>query len=157
MKCLIRDATEADLAQIYQLVIQLAAYEDGLDQVKTTLEDYRKAFAEGVFEALVATQDGLILGTTIYYLTWSTWRGRMLYLEDFVVHSDYRGRGIGHQLFDAYLAKARAMNCTMVKWQVLDWNSPALNFYAQYDAIIEKDWWNGKIIFSTEVTSSEFS
>ena len=80
-----------------------------------------------------------------YYLTYSTWKGRMLYLEDFVVLPDYRRFGIGQLLFDALLEVARNKRCKLVKWQVLDWNQPALNFYRKYDAIIEKEWWNGKI------------
>lgn len=60
----------------------------------------------------------------LYYTTYSTWKGRMLYLEDFVVREAYRGKGIGRALFDAFLEQARRKECRLVKWQVLDWNEP---------------------------------
>ncbi|MBK7338473.1 MAG: GNAT family N-acetyltransferase [Saprospirales bacterium] len=58
-------------------------------------------------------------------MNYSTWKGKMLYLEDFVVSQDWRGKGIGHKLFDAFLEEGRKQGCRLVKWQVLDWNEPA--------------------------------
>ncbi|MCB0662334.1 MAG: GNAT family N-acetyltransferase [Saprospiraceae bacterium] len=141
----IRQAEERDLGAILGLVKELALYEKAPEQVTATLEDYKKNFREGVFEALVAEKDGEVVGMTLYYLTWSTWRGRMLYLDDFVVKSTMRGLGIGQVLFDALVQKAREMDCFLLKWQVLDWNEPAIKFYEKNEAIIEKEWWNGKI------------
>jgi GNAT superfamily N-acetyltransferase len=80
-------------------------------------------------------------------MTYSTWKGRMLYLEDFVVKERSRRQGIGQLLFDAFLAEAKARGCRLAKWQVLDWNTPAVNFYEKQSAIIEQEWWNGKILF----------
>ena len=80
-------------------------------------------------------------------MTFSTWKGRMMYLEDFVVNPEYRGQGIGQQLFDSFIAEAKAQDCNLVKWQVLDWNEPAVRFYERNKATIEKEWWNGKIVF----------
>lgn len=143
----IRTATAADLPAIYDLVTELAIYEKEPDAVVATLEDYQRDFAEDVFECQVAEQDGKVIGMTLYYLTYSTWRGKMLYLEDFVVSQSHRRTGAGELLFDRVLEVAKQKNCRLLKWQVLDWNEPALNFYAKYNATIEKDWWNGKIIF----------
>jgi len=84
---------------------------------------------------------------TLYYMTFSTWKGKMLYLEDFVIKKGFRRLGIGQLLFDAFLETAREKGCKLTKWQVLDWNETALKFYEKNNAIIEKDWWNGKIIF----------
>jgi len=78
-------------------------------------------------------------------MSYSTWKGKMLYLEDFVVKETFRQKGVGQLLFDAYLAVAKEKKAVMVKWQVLDWNEPALNFYERNNAIIEKNWWSGKI------------
>ena len=143
----IRKAVFEDLGAILDLVRSLARYEQAENAVTATLQDYEKNFLEGVFEALVAEdKDQRIIGTTIYYLTWSTWKGRMLYLEDFVVADSDRGQGVGKLLFDSLLQEAISMDCRLLKWQVLDWNIPAINFYNKYDAIIEKQWWNGKLI-----------
>ena len=143
----IRKAAIDDMAGILHLVKELAAYEKAPEQVTANLRAYQDAFSKGVFDALVAEVDDRIVGTGIYYLTWSTWKGRMLYLEDLVVHAAERRNGIGQKLFDAFLEEARNLNCVMVKWQVLDWNEPALKFYEGNGATIEKEWWNGKIIF----------
>ncbi len=141
----VRKAEKKDLEAIYALVKELAVYEKEPEAVTATLKDYQNAFIEGVFEANVALDGKKIIGTTIYYMTYSTWKGKMLYLEDFVVKENYRQKGVGQLLFDAYLATAREKEAVMVKWQVLDWNEPALNFYVRNKAIIEKNWWSGKI------------
>lgn len=141
----IRQAKESDLGAILELVKELALYENAPEEVTATLEDYRKNFRKGVFEALVAERNGTVAGMALYFLTWSTWRGRMLYLDDFVVKDTERQQGIGQLLFDALVQKGKDLDCFLLKWQVLDWNEPALKFYEKNDAIIEKEWWNGKI------------
>ncbi len=143
----IRLARAADLPFIYQLVRELAIYEKAEDQLLIDTAYYQKEFEKGTFEAIVAESDHEILGICIYYMTFSTWKGRMLYLEDFVVRSEHRKRGIGQLLYDAFLERAKEKNCTMVKWQVLDWNEPAIKFYEKNGATIEKEWWNAKVIF----------
>lgn len=141
----IRKATRADLPAIHGLVAELAEYERAPQEFVASLSDYEQDFEAGIFQALVAEESGVVTAMVLYHLAYSTWKGRMMYLEDFVVTVDRRGQGIGQLLFDAFLAEARAQGCRLVKWQVLDWNEPALNFYAKYEAIIEKDWWNGKL------------
>ena len=143
----IRFAEEADLQAIRELVVELAIFEKEPDAVKATLTDYKQAFSSGLITMLVAELEGKIIGMTLYYDTFSTWRGKMLYLEDFVVKEQYRSRGIGDLLFDATLADAKARGCKLMKWQVLDWNTGAQKFYERKKAIVEKEWWNGKIVF----------
>ncbi|MDC3219679.1 GNAT family N-acetyltransferase [Saprospiraceae bacterium] len=148
MNISVRKANANDLNAIYNLVVELAVYEKEPDAVTATLADYEKNFSSLVFQSLVAEQNGRIIGTCVYYLTWSTWKGRMIYLEDFVVTESHRKKGIGQLLFDRFLTEAKNMNATSVKWQVLNWNEPAIQFYEKNNAIIEKEWWNGKLIFS---------
>ena len=142
---IIRSAEKSDMGAVLSLVKELAEYEKAPEQVTTTPDDYRRNFEEGVFEALVAEMDGEVVGMALYYLCWTTWRGRMLSLDDFVVRQSHRRYGIGQLLFDAFMEKAREKDCFLVKWQVLDWNEPALRFYEKNRAIIETEWWNGKI------------
>ena len=148
MNYTVRKADTNDLKAIYNLVIELAVYENEPDAVTATLKDYEKNFNAQVFQSIVAEHNGKIIGACIYYITWSTWKGRMVYLEDFVVTEAYRNKGVGQLLFDQFLVEAKEMNATMVKWQVLDWNNPAIRFYEKNKAIIEKEWWNGKIFFN---------
>jgi len=143
----IRFAKSEDLKAIRDLVIELAIFEKEPDAVKAQLIDYQVAFEEGLISMLVAETDQKIVGMTLFYDTFSTWRGKMLYLEDFVVNASFRSQGIGQLLYDATIAEAKIRNCTMIKWQVLDWNKGAINFYNRNKATIDKEWWNCKVIF----------
>lgn len=143
----IRLAERKDLPAIHELVRELAIYEKAEQEFVASLEDYQNDFDAGIFEVLLAEEEQEIMGMTLYYMTYSTWKGRMLYLEDFVIKENYRQQGLGQALFDAFLAKAKEKGCRLVKWQVLDWNEPAVKFYEKNNALIEKEWWNGKIIF----------
>lgn len=147
MEVEIRHAQFQDLEGIYNLVEELAIYEKARHEMWLTLEDYKNLFREKTFESIVAIADDKVVGTCIFYNTFSTWKGKMLYLEDFVVKNDVRKSGIGQKLFDRYLEIARERGCALTKWQVLDWNDPAIKFYEKYNAVIEKEWWNGKIVF----------
>lgn len=144
---IIRRASRVDLPAIHALVRELAVYEKAEQEFTATLEEYREDFEQNVFEAHVAETGKEIAGMVLYYMAYSTWKGKMLFLEDFVIKKDYRQLGIGQRLFDAFLLEARRRGCRMVKWQVLDWNEPAIRFYEKNNAIIEKGWWNGKIFF----------
>lgn len=142
----IRPATKKDIPDIFNLVQQLAEYEKEPESVTTDVPYYEQAFENQLFSASVATYEGEVVAMTLFYDTFSTWRGRMLYLEDFIVKEAFRKSGIGQLLFDDFIQIAKKRQCTMVKWQVLDWNEPAINFYIKNNATIEKEWWNGKII-----------
>ncbi|MCY7330393.1 MAG: GNAT family N-acetyltransferase [Saprospiraceae bacterium] len=140
----IRPATKSDLPAIHALMYELAVYENASEAVEATVEEYRADFQAGIFESLVAEIDGKVVGMTLFFMTYSSWKGKMLYLDDFVVTEAHRRSGAGQLLFDAFLEEGRRRGCRLVKWQVLDWNEPALRFYAKNEAIIERDWWNGK-------------
>jgi GNAT superfamily N-acetyltransferase len=109
------------------------------------LEEYNKQFEEQLFDILVAEHNSTIIGMALYYPTFSTWKGKMMYLEDFVVQEAFRKSGVGQLLFDAFLEEAKTQDCKLVKWQVLDWNEPAINFYKKNNATIEDEWLSCKI------------
>jgi GNAT superfamily N-acetyltransferase len=144
----IRKAGWNDLPVVHQLVRELAIYEKAEHEFIASLEDYQNGFKEQAFFVLLADVDTEVAGMALYYYTYSTWKGKMMYLEDFIVKQEYRKQGIGTELFAAFLEDSKLKNCKLVKWQVLDWNEPALRFYEKQKAIIEKEWWNGKILFS---------
>lgn len=149
MKYAVRKATEADLPEIYQLVYELAVYEKEPEAVTASLDDYQRDFRAGVFKALVVeSEETGIAGMALFFLAYSTWKGRMLYLDDLVIKESLRRKGLGSLLFEAVLEEARAQGARLLKWQVLDWNEPALNFYRKYEAEIETNWWNGKLLFT---------
>lgn len=144
-KIKIRFAEIADLEAIRALVTELAIFEKAPKAVTASLEDYQEAFESGLISMLIAEENSEIRGMTLFYDTFSTWKGRMLYLEDFVVSEQHRNKGIGDLLFDATIDIAMKRGCRLMKWQVLDWNTKATKFYERKGATIEKEWWNGKI------------
>ncbi len=133
---------------IQQLVCELADYERGLHKVITTPLSYTKDFEDGIFDAIVAEVEGEIVGMALYFMAYSTWRGRMMYLEDFIVKESMRGQGIGAKLFDVFLQESRNKGVALVKWQVLRWNEPAINFYKKYEVDLDDEWVDGKIYFT---------
>ncbi len=145
MKITTRKANYQDLLAIHNLVVELAIYEEAEDQVSATIQDYQNDFKDGLFECLVACINDEVVGMMLYYMTYSTWRGRMLYLEDFVVKETHRKKGFGQLLFNDFMKIADEKQVKLVKWQVLDWNTPAVQFYEKNKATIEKNWWNVKI------------
>ncbi len=141
---LIRPATEADIPTIHSLVYELAVYEKEPEAVFTTPEEYLEDFRKGLFESHVAELDGQVVGITLFFMAYSSWKGKMLYLDDFVVNEKYRRYGVGQKLYDDFMEEGLRRGCRLVKWQVLDWNEPAIRFYEKNNAIIEKGWWNVK-------------
>jgi len=148
MSVIIRTATFKDLPFIHNLVRELAIYEKEENEFTATLAMYENDFTENVFQSIVADVQGEIVGMVLYYLTYSTWKGKMMYLEDFVVNEKFRGKGIGKLLYDAFIQEAKDKNCMLAKWQVLDWNEAAIQFYTHNNAILEKNWWNCKVFFN---------
>ncbi len=140
----IRKAILKDIPDIYSLVIELAIYEKEPDAVTATLEDYQNDFQEGIFKAIVAEENGTIIGMMIYYMTYSTWKGKMMYLEDFVVTEKYRRKGVGQKLYDFFYEESKKQGAKLVKWQVINWNTPAINFYKKNNTIIDDEWLNVK-------------
>lgn len=136
-----------DIPEIMALVKELAIFEKAEEEMIATTEMYNQAIKEKLFDLFVATVDGKIAGMMLYYYGFSTWKGKMLYLEDFVVSADQRSGGIGQKLFDQLLLEAKDKGCTMIKWQVIDWNKDAIRFYERQSAKVETEWYNCKIIF----------
>ncbi len=142
----IRPAVLADMSAVHDLVVELAVYEKAPEAVTATLLDYQNDFENDVFQCIVAENEAFeVVGMVLFYRTYSTWKGKMMYLEDFVVRESQRGQGIGELLFGSFTDAARAQGARLLKWQVLDWNTPALRFYERVGATIEKEWWNGKL------------
>ena len=141
----IRKIKASEMQKAYELVRELAIYEKAEESLTIGLEEYNKQFEKQLFDILVAEHNSTIIGMALYYTTFSTWKGKMMYLEDFVVQEDFRKSGVGQLLFDAFLEEAKTQDCKLVKWQVLDWNEPAINFYKKNNATIEDEWLSCKI------------
>lgn len=150
MNILLRKATIDDLPAVVELIKELAAYEKAAHEVKITLDELEKdGFGEHpLYWIILAEVDAQIVGMSFYYIRYSTWTGRNLYLEDIVVKEQYRRFGIGKLLFEETIKSAKEMNVRQMIWQVLDWNEPALNFYKKFNAELDPEWINGKLRFN---------
>jgi GNAT superfamily N-acetyltransferase len=145
----LRTAQKEDIEQILELVKELAIYENAPDEVSNTPERMlREGFGENpAFGCILAEKAGVIIGMSLYYYRYSTWKGRRLYLEDIIVTETERGGGAGKLLFDTTIEKAKEEDCTGMMWQVLDWNEPAINFYRKYNARFDAEWLNCHLDF----------
>lgn len=145
----IRKATKTDLPAVLDLVKELAVYEKAGHEVTITLKELENdGFGEHpLYWIILAEHNGEIIGMSFYYIRYSTWKGRCLYLEDLVVKEAYRGKKIGKLLFEETIKAAKAMNAKLMTWQVLDWNEPAINFYKKFNAELDDEWINGKLRF----------
>ncbi|HEY0900073.1 MAG TPA: GNAT family N-acetyltransferase [Sphingobacteriaceae bacterium] len=143
----IRVATKDDCPRLLELINELAIYEKAPEEVTVTLKEFEDAGfgANPVWKAFVAETDGLVQGFALYYIRYSTWKGCRLYLEDFLVTEEMRGKGIGKLLFDRIVEEAREKGFNGMTWQVLDWNEPAINFYNKYSAALESGWLNASL------------
>ncbi|MDO7850458.1 GNAT family N-acetyltransferase [Hymenobacter convexus] len=144
----LRRGVEADLPQVLGLIHELALYERAPEAVTNTLAAMqRDGFGPApIFGFFVLENEAAeIIGLALFYTAYSTWKGRMLYLEDLVVTETARRGGLGRLLFDAVVAEARATGAVRLKWQVLNWNEPAIGFYQKLGATIEQDWFNGNL------------
>jgi GNAT superfamily N-acetyltransferase len=93
----------------------------------------------------VAEWNGIVEGFALFYIRFSTWKGKRLYLEDFYVTEEIRGKGMGKLLFEAVLSEAKIRNVSGVQWQVLQWNEQAISFYKNYGATFDPEWINCSI------------
>lgn len=139
----IRPATSKDVALIAQFVRDLAEYErDPKAAIATETDFLRDGFgADPKFHVVFAEWEGKPAGFALYFYNYSTWQGRPgLFLEDLFVRPEFRGKGIGKSLL-VHLAKiAVAQNCGRYVWNVLDWNTPAIEFYESLGAKLMREW-----------------
>jgi len=140
----IRPATADDAAAIHGLIYELAVYEKEPDAVEATPESLRAQLLEDQppFACIVGEVDGGIVGMALYFQSYSTWRGVPgIYLEDLYVQPDHRGHGYGGALLAKLAAIAVERGFARVDWQVLDWNTPSIEFYESVGAEVRRDWY----------------
>lgn len=145
---IIRKGRKEDLPDVLRLVYELADFEKAPDAVTNTISDMETdGFGpHPVFEFYVAEVNKEIAGIALYYIKYSTWKGKGLYLDDLIVTEKLRGKGIGKKLLDAFMLEAQKADAKQVHWQVLDWNTPAIDFYKKVGASIEAEWLDCKMI-----------
>lgn len=139
---IIRKAETADLIQVYGLIKELAVFENEPNEPTNPI---KKFIEEGScknprFQVIVAEEKQVVVGIALYYYGYSTWKGSMIYLDDLVVKESHRKSGIGKQLMDELISIAKEEKIKQIRWQVLDWNENAINFYKKYPVTFDATW-----------------
>lgn len=148
MALAIRAATEADVPQILDFIRALATYEREPEAVIATEDGLlRDGFGlNPYFQCLMAELDGAPAGFALYFFNYSTWLGRPgIYLEDLFVLPEFRGLGIGKNLLQKVAAVAVEKGCLRLQWEVLDWNTSAIDFYRAMGAEFMDEWRNVRV------------
>jgi GNAT superfamily N-acetyltransferase len=138
----IRRGQKEDMATVLELITELAIFEKEPEAVVVTVADLeRDGFGHNpLFQTFVAEVDGNIIGMALFYYRYSTWKGKTIHLEDLIVREQYRGTGAGSALYKEVMKFAKAQGLRRVEWAVLDWNTPAIDFYQKSGARVFDDW-----------------
>ncbi|MGG5505671.1 MULTISPECIES: N-acetyltransferase family protein [unclassified Myroides] len=139
----VRTATPADMPAVLQLIQELATFEKEPDAVIITVEDLvRDGFGpHPLFQVWVAEQDHVLIGMALFYYRYSTWKGKTIHLEDLIVTEQARGTGAGLALYKKVIEIAKEEQVKRVEWVVLNWNTPAIDFYKKTGATVLEDWY----------------
>lgn len=138
----IRHATAHDMPQVLELIKELAHFEKEADAVEVTVEDLqRDGYGESPqFHCFVAEVNHKVEGIALVFNRYSTWKGKVLHLEDLVVSEKMRGAGLGTALLDEVVKYGSQLGVKRINWEVLDWNQPAIAFYEKKGADVKRDW-----------------
>jgi len=118
--------------------MELAIYEKEPESVTTQKTDFEENWES--FVVILAENQNEVVGMAFMYHSFSTWAGKMCHLEDLIVREKFRRLGIGHILFKSAIQYVNDHQINRLKWEVLDWNEPAIQFYKKYDAHVENSW-----------------
>lgn len=139
----IRRGNPEDMKAVLGLIKELAEFEKEPNAVLVTVDDLiRDGFGPvPLFHVFVAEVESEIVGIALYYYRYSTWKGKTIHLEDLVVKDKMRGTGLGYALYSEIIKQGKKDQVRRVEWNVLDWNTPAIEFYEKSGAKILRDWY----------------
>ena len=139
---IIRKATKNDMPSVLELIQELATFEKEPDAVVVTVDDLiRDGFSENpLFQCFVSEVENEIIGMALYYYRYSTWKGKTIHLEDLIVKENKRGTGAGFALYKEIIKQGKSENVRRIEWNVLDWNTLAIDFYEKSGAKVLGDW-----------------
>lgn len=140
---IIRKGNSGDMEAVLGLIQELAEFEKEPDAVLITVDDLiRDGFGSvPLFHVFVAEVENEIVGIALYYYRYSTWKGKIIHLEDLVVKDKMRGTGLGYALYSEIIKQGKRDNVRRIDWHVLDWNTPAIDFYEKTGAKVLRDWY----------------
>jgi ribosomal protein S18 acetylase RimI-like enzyme len=142
MNFTIRNATKDDMPAVLELIIELAVFEEEPDAVEVTTDSLiTDGFGNNpAFKCFVAEVDGKVVGAAVVYNRFSTWKGKILHLEDLIVNQNMRGLGIGSALLDEVVKYGHSLGVKRINWEVISWNEGAIKLYERKGAKVLRDW-----------------
>ena len=142
LKMNIRKGQKSDMSAVLALITELAIFEKEPDAVVVTVADLeRDGFSDHpLFHTFVAEKENKIVGMALYYYRFSTWKGKTIHLEDLIVTDEMRGSGLGFALYSEIIKQGKKDGVRRIEWNVLDWNTPAIDFYEKSGARLLADW-----------------
>lgn len=141
----VRCGRESDINSVFKLIEEQAIHHQvDIEAISNTPEQMRKdAFGSRKYlDFFVAEEAGQIIGAAVFYFTYSTWKGKSLYLEDLIITQSHRGRGVGQLFMQALAEEAVEKGAQKMKWQVAEDNHGAIRFYERSDADLDPNWIN---------------
>lgn len=139
----IRPAIADDAQCILDFIIELAVYEKAPQEVVTDVAGIRESLFgdDAKAHALICSIDNQPVGYAVYFHSYSTWLGKNgIYLEDVYISPAHRGKGAGKAMLRHLAQIAVSENCGRLEWSVLDWNTPAIEFYEALGAVPQDEW-----------------
>ncbi len=143
----IRQGTIQDIPQLLEMIKELALFEKAPQEVKVTEHELANDLLNKQYSFIVAEINDTLVGIALYYIRYSTWKGKVIYLEDIIVKEQYRNKKIGNTLFTTMIELTKSYGARRMAWQVLDWNKNAIRFYDKFNAQYDSEWINGFINF----------
>lgn len=142
MNYTIRGANREDMLQVLSLINELATFEKEANAVEVTVENLQNdGFSDQpAFKCFVAEVNEKVQGIALIYNRYSTWKGKIIHLEDLIVSEKFRGFGLGTALLDEVVKYADSLKAKRINWEVIDWNAPAIAFYKSKGANVMRDW-----------------
>ena len=155
MSVVVRKATKEDMPDVLELIKELAVFEKQPNAVQINIDTL---VAEGfgnqpLFTCFVSLLEGQIVGMALCYFRFSTWKGRSVHLEDLIVKEKNRGIGAGFALYSEIIKQGKKDNVRRIEWNVLDWNTPAIEFYKKSGASVLNDW---RVVHMDEIGINTF-
>lgn len=141
MKFTLRKANQDDFPDIFSLIQELAMFEKAPEKVTNSVDQMLEE--KNYIQCFIAeTEKKEIIGIAQYFFAYFTWSGKSLYLGDLYVKESYRRNKVGLKLLNKIFEVAKEENCKRITWQVLNWNSSAIEFYKKIGVEIDEEWFN---------------
>jgi len=132
----IRKIKEKDFKELLALFQEFAEFEK-LPELMTNSVQQMQIEKEYINGFVALSETNKIIGFVTFFFAYYTWKGKSMYMDDLYVKSNFRGKGIGFKLINSVIDYAKSEKCNKLRWQVSEWNKPAIKFYQNLGATID--------------------